>query len=215
MPVLQRLHRLAWDHSGAHALRRVSPVWSPPDLGHSAIAHCQVGGISPVQSCAGGMDGARAQRGGNKAPGEASRAASRIIVGIDPGASTGFAVIGDGVLTNLLTISPWDIEIELSGVPIDRVIFEDSRLQSHTWTRAATRAAAAKMARNVGQVDAWCSLIVGICGRLGIPAHGISPKAKGKKLNAEQFKSATGWTSASNQHERDAAMVAFPYRGAA
>ncbi len=215
MPVLQRLSRLAGDDSGAHALGGMYFVWRSPDLGHSAIAHCQVGGISPVQSCAGGMDGARAQRGGNKAPGEASRAASRIIVGIDPGASTGFAVIGDGVLTNLLTISPWEIEIELSGVPIDRVIFEDSRLQSHTWTRATTRAAAAKMARNVGQVDAWCSLIVGICGRLGIPAHGISPKAKGKKLNAEQFRSATGWAGKSNQHERDAAMCAFPYRGAA
>ncbi len=139
----------------------------------------------------------------------------KIIIGIDPGANTGFAVIHNGVLTNLLTISPWEIEIELSGVPIDRVIFEDSRLQSHTWTRATTRAAAAKMARNVGQVDAWCSLIVGICGRLGIPAHGISPKAKGKKLNAEQFKSATGWTGKSNQHERDGAMVAWPYRSAA
>ena len=73
MPVLQRLHRLAWDHSGAHALRGVSTVWSPPDLGHSAIAHCQVGGIGPVQSGAGGMDGARAQRGGNQKAGEVGR----------------------------------------------------------------------------------------------------------------------------------------------
>lgn len=215
MRVLQQLPQLARHDGRADAFGGVSPVWRASDLVHSATSYCQIGGIGPVQSCAGGLDGARPQRGGNKAPGEAARAASRIIVGIDPGASTGFAVIGDGVLTNLLTISPWDIEIELSSAPIDRVIFEDSRLQSHTWTRAATRAAAAKMARNVGQVDAWCSLIVGICGRLGIPAHGISPKAKGKKLNAEQFKSATGWTEKSNQHERDAAMCAFPYRGVA
>ena len=215
MPVLQGFQGLARNDGRANAFGGVSPVWSTPDLVNSAIAHCQVGGIGPVQSGAGGLDGARALRGGNTSTGEAARAASRIIVGIDPGASTGFAVIGDGVLTSLQTISPWDIEIELSSAPIDRVIFEDSRLQSHTWTRAATRAAAAKMARNVGQVDAWCSLIVGICGRLGIPAHGISPKAKGKKLNAEQFKAATGWTGKSNQHERDAAMCAFPYRGAA
>lgn len=139
---------------------------------------------------------------------------SKIIVGIDPGANTGFAVILNGVLTNLLTISPWEIEGELSGVTVDRVVFEDSRLQSHTWTMAPTRAAAAKMARNVGQVDAWCALIVGICGRLGIPAHGISPRGKGKKLNAEQFKAVTGWTGASNEHTRDAAMCAWPYRGA-
>ena len=215
MPVLQGFQGLARNDGRANAFGGVSPVWSTPDLVNSAIAHCQVGGIGPVQGGAGGMDGARAQRGGNKAPGEAARAASRIIVGIDPGASTGFAVIGDGVLTNLLTISPWDIEIELSSAPVDRVIFEDSRLQSHTWTRATTRAAAAKMARNVGEIDAWCKLIIGICGRRGIPAHGISPKGKGKKLNAEQFKNATGWTGKSNQHERDGAMVAWPYRRAA
>lgn len=95
-----------------------------------------------------------------------------------------------------------------------RVIFEDSRLQSHTWTQAASRAAAAKMARNVGQVDAWCSLVVAICAKHGIPAHGISPLAKGGKLNAEQFEKATGWTAASNQHGRDAAMTAYPYRSA-
>ena len=140
---------------------------------------------------------------------------SKIIVGIDPGTNTGFAVIFNGVLTNLLTISPWEIEGELSGVTVDRVVFEDSRLQSHTWTTAGTRAVAANMARKVGQVDAYCALIVGICGRLGIPAHGISPKGKGKKLNAEQFKAATGWTGASNEHTRDAAMVAWPYRSAA
>lgn len=140
---------------------------------------------------------------------------SKIIVGLDPGINTGWAMFRDGELITLKTINPWEIVEEISECFPGRVIFEDSRLQSHTWTRAATRAAAAKMARNVGQVDAWCSLIVGICGRLGIPAHGISPKAKGKKLNAEQFKNATGWTGASNEHTRDAAMVAWPYRRAA
>ncbi len=70
------------------------------------------------------------------------------------------------------------------------------------------------MARNVGEIDAWCKLIVAICEELGIPAHGISPKGKGAKLNAETFAKATGWKGKSNQHERDAAMVAFAYRGA-
>lgn len=140
---------------------------------------------------------------------------SKIIVGIDPGVNTGFAAFINGKLVKLQTISPWDIDEELSEWFPDRVVFEDSRLQSHIWTTASTRAVAANMARKVGQVDAYCALIVGICGRLGKPAHGISPKAKGKKLNAEQFKHATGWTGKSNQHERDAAMCAFPYRSAA
>jgi len=41
------------------------------------------------------------------------------------------------------------------------------------------------MARNVGQVDAWCFLITAICGELGIAAHGVSPAGKGAKVNAK------------------------------
>ncbi|MNL63925.1 hypothetical protein D3C87_1880960 [compost metagenome] len=63
-------------------------------------------------------------------------------------------------------------------------------------------------------MDAWCSLITSICADLGIPAHGISPTAKGAKLDAAAFAIVTGWTARSNQHERDAAMLARIYRRA-
>lgn len=138
-----------------------------------------------------------------------------IVVGIDPGASTGIAIYREGKLAALRTIAPVELETEIVALWPSRVVFEDSRLQSHTWTQAASRAAAAKMARNVGQVDAWCVLITAICAKHGIPAHGISPAGKGSKLNAEQFERATGWTMTSNEHTRDAAMVAWPYRRAA
>jgi hypothetical protein len=42
-----------------------------------------------------------------------------------------------------------------------------------------------------------------------ISAHGISPKHKGRKLDAETFNKLTGWQKKSNQHERDAAMVFY------
>ncbi len=138
-----------------------------------------------------------------------------VILGIDPGAHTGLAIYRDGALVALRTIAPVELEAEIVALWPIRIIFEDSRLQSHTWTKAASRAAAAKMARSVGQVDAWCSLIVAICAKHGIPAHGISPLGKGGKLNAEAFEKATGWTASSNEHNRDAAMVAWPYRRAA
>ena len=54
-----------------------------------------------------------------------------------------------------------------------------------------------------------------IAERLDIPAHSISPLGKGHKMAADQFERITGWSKPSNQHERDAAMVAWPYRGAA
>ncbi len=137
-----------------------------------------------------------------------------LILGIDPGANTGVATFIDGALARLDTISPHEIERTLREAMPARVVFEDSRLQSHTWTRAKSGAASAKMARNVGQVDAWCTLITAICSELGIPAHGISPAGKGSKVQADRFAILTGWQARSNEHERDAAMVAWPYRRA-
>lgn len=138
-----------------------------------------------------------------------------LIIGIDPGAHTGVAVFDDGRLVRLMTVEPMHIGAILAGHNPERVIFEDSRLQSHTWTKAKSKAAALKMARNVGEVDAWCKLIVAECEKLGIPAHGISPKNKGAKKKPAEFDAITGWTGSSNEHTRDAAMVAFPYRMAA
>ena len=137
------------------------------------------------------------------------------VIGIDPGAHTGVAYFEAGKLVRLDTIAPWDIPTMLRNAtgPL-RVVFEDSRLQSHTWTTAASRAAALKMARNVGEVDAWCKLIVAVCEQFAIPAHGISPKGKGAKVGAAEFERITGWTARSNEHERDGAMVAWPFRGA-
>ena len=138
----------------------------------------------------------------------------KIIIGIDPGVSTGVAVYRAGQLAHLQTIEPHEIDSYITEVQPARVVFEDSRLQSKVWT-PVKGAAALKVARNVGEIDAWCRLIAAVCARLGIAAHGISPKSKGTKLTHEQFAVVTGWAGRSNQHERDAALVARPYRGAA
>ena len=137
-----------------------------------------------------------------------------LILGIDPGANTGVASYIGGKLVHLCTISPVEIADKLESVRPSRVVFEDSRLQSHVWTTSTSKAAAAKMARNLGEIDAWCKLIVAVCAGLDIPAHSVSPLGKGSKLAADQFERITGWTGSSNAHERDAAMVAWPYRGA-
>lgn len=135
-----------------------------------------------------------------------------VVMGFDPGASTGVALFVDGLLARLDTIAPHRIERTIREAMPGRVVFEDSRLQSHTWTRGRGAAASAKMARNVGQVDAWCRLIADVCAELGIPAHGISPKDKGQKVPAERFALLTGWKGRCNEHERDAAMVAWRLR---
>lgn len=137
------------------------------------------------------------------------------ILGIDPGVNTGVAIFKGGSLHALLTIEPHMIQTLIDMHKPGRVVFEDSRLQTHVWTRGRTMAANCKMARNVGEIDAWCRLITAVCGELKIAAHGISPAGKGGKTDAKSFALLTGWQGKTNQHERDAAMVAWPYRRAA
>lgn len=141
---------------------------------------------------------------------------STTILGIDPGAHTGLATFKDGMLLALETITPLHLERTIRERAPALVIFEDSRLQSRTWTARgkASKGAGLATARDLGQVDAWCRLIVDICEELGIPARGISPAAKGAKRDATNFKALTGWEKRCNQHERDAAMVAWTCRGA-
>jgi len=144
-----------------------------------------------------------------------------LILGIDPGASSGVATYIDGKLLRLDTFDPHRLPEVIRLSSAKRVIFEDSRLQSHLFSghkpgaRPLTAAQKLKIARNVGQVDAWCALITAVCADLGIPAHGVSPRAKGAKLNAAEFAAMTGWTGPSNEHTRDAGAVAWPYRRAA
>jgi len=133
-----------------------------------------------------------------------------MILGIDPGVSTGIAMYEAGKLTLLETIHPADLVAFINEAT--GVVFEDSRLQSRVWSTAASKAASCKIARNVGEIDAWCRLITELCGRKNIPALGISPKSKGAKMDADAFCKMTGWVTRSNQHERDAAAVAWRYR---
>ncbi|WP_280192134.1 hypothetical protein [Delftia sp. PS-11] len=143
-----------------------------------------------------------------------------LILGIDPGANTGVAFYRDGVLSDLQTIEPHELERFIKGpaaAGAARLVFEDSRLEKRLWnarTKGAIGSALAT-ARSVGEVDGWCRLITRFCGEQGIPAHGISPTVKGAKVDADAFGRITGWTKRSNQHERDAAMVAWKFRRAA
>jgi hypothetical protein len=136
------------------------------------------------------------------------------IIGIDPGKHTGIAVFAGGRLFGLYTTDPNGVAAMLDRYNPGRVVFEDSRLIRATWGRGVSPAALRKIARNVGQIDAWCSQLVELCAARDIVAHGISPKGKGAKLNAAQFKALTGFDGRSNEHERDACVVAWPYRRA-
>ena len=140
------------------------------------------------------------------------------VIGIDPGLQTGIAVYHGGKLIELRTVTPLELltdELEHAAcLRPCRVVFEDSRLISSLYSGVGqNRGALAKIARNVGEIDAYCRMLVERCESLALPVLSISPKDKGQKLDAQRFRELTGWAVRCNQHERDAAMVAWRYRG--
>lgn len=140
-----------------------------------------------------------------------------MILGIDPGKNSGLAIVVRGTLLSVQTLNPQEIletietykKLKLYEELV--VVIEDSRLQP-IFSRGTNARAAGRIARSVGMIDGQCRDIEDSCKRLGIGFLGISPKGKGKKLNAEQMNKMTGWDRKSNQHERDAVQVAWPYR---
>jgi hypothetical protein len=138
------------------------------------------------------------------------------ILAIDPGANTGCAYFEYGILKNIFTTTPYQIFEYMQNEIYDRVILEDSTLISYVYTASSVKGAAKlKIARNIGEVDGYCKMIVQACAEAGVPCLQISPKGKGAKPNAMKFKQITGWKGKSNQHERDAAMVGWFYRNIA
>lgn len=142
-----------------------------------------------------------------------------MIIGIDPGKDTGFAVYQNGKLTELSTYDPLTMLSVLKTITQnDLIIIEDSRLQciyphkDRKTGKPVSTAVKLKIARDVGRIDFQCSIIEQMCVRLGLKLISISPKQKGEKLSVSQFKDKTGWAEEADQHEIDAAMVAWPFR---
>lgn len=134
------------------------------------------------------------------------------VIGIDPGAKTGIAIYRNGLLRELATLPPEQIEVWVLHVNPALVVYEDSRRQSAVFSRGTNHRAALKIARNVGEIDQICRSIERLCEVLGIECVGVSPREKGAKLNAAQFRHLTGWTRRSNEHQRDAGVVAWRFR---
>jgi hypothetical protein len=139
-----------------------------------------------------------------------------VILSIDPGRKTGIAFFVNGKLEGLFTQTPIDmiryLDLNIGG--IDLVIIEDSRLTSFIFqpNAAGSKAKGMKVARNIGEVDCLCKLVQAICEERKKKLIQVSPKNKGAKLDADEFRKRTGWEGKTNQHERDAAMVAWIYR---
>ena len=140
-----------------------------------------------------------------------------LVIGIDPGVKNGIAIFVDGKLIKLDTFTVIGLINWLPKQCTENtvIVLEDSRETSFMFSgKHLGRSEALKIARNVGMVDQVCRLVEELCTiypvKILIKASPIKKGAKVEDYRA--FNAKTGWTKKSNQHNRDAGIVAFKYR---
>ena len=136
----------------------------------------------------------------------------KILIGIDTGVHTGFAVAFDhgegGVLQKVQSLSitqamqcvlEYEDEHDLKDIML---YIEDAR--KRTWFTGGR-----EKAQGVGSVKRDAQIWEDWCKEQGINFKLIHPAANATKKKVEDFTRMTGWTCRTNEHGRDAAMLVF------
>lgn len=140
----------------------------------------------------------------------------RVIIGIDPGVNTGFAVSESGKLLRVECMTAVEAEdcvmqcVILCGEANVFVHVEDARLRA--WfggMDAKQKKYGACVREGVGSVKRDCHRWQEFLSYHDIPHVLIAPKNNKTKMNADQFKAITKWQGRTNGHGRDAAMLVF------
>ena len=136
----------------------------------------------------------------------------KILIGIDTGVHTGFAVAIDrghgGELQQVscvtITLAMQNINrlIDLHGKERVCLYIEDAR--QRTWFTGGR-----EKAQGVGSVKRDAQIWEDWCNENQINFKMIHPKNNSTKYKADTFKKITGWTGRTNEHARDAAMLVF------
>ena len=130
-----------------------------------------------------------------------------LMVGIDPGVNTGFAVWDGKALLAVSSMGICDAMMQVQVMhkvkSLHSVTFEDARLR--TWYGNKGRDAL----QGAGSIKRDCQIWAEWLGLLGCPYKSVSPQAKGAKVDAATFARLTGWQGRTNNHGRDAAMLVF------
>lgn len=137
---------------------------------------------------------------------------TKILIGIDTGVNTGFAVAADrgngGELEQVESLSITQAmekvkalieEWEISNVCL---YIEDAR--KRTWFTGGR-----EKSQGVGSVKRDAQIWEDWCKEQGFKFLMIHPAANATKKKATDFKRMTGWVGRTNEHARDAAMLVF------
>ena len=136
----------------------------------------------------------------------------KILIGIDTGVNTGFAVAIDsgngGDLQEVECLSITQAMANINELVIEhgkeniKLYIEDARLR--TWFTGGR-----EKAQGVGSVKRDAQIWESWCKEQDLNYIMIHPKANATKTKADVFKKRTGWSGRTNEHARDAAMLVF------
>lgn len=130
-----------------------------------------------------------------------------ILIGIDPGTTTGLA-FWDGkdlrLHSTTITLAIFKVmELKADDGTAMHVFLEDARKRQ--WLGNAGR----ERLMGAGSIKRDCSIWETFLKEQGIPYTLVSPKNNKTKMSKEQFNAITGYNAGSNEHSRDAAMLVF------
>lgn len=130
------------------------------------------------------------------------------VIGVDPGKTTGLAlsvsgelqdVDSEGIIEGMLWVQDHYTEDTI-------VVVEDARKMGY---HPGNSNSAKWM--NVGKVKRDCQVWEEFCEYKNYRYHLISPQNVQTKLDADYFEKVTGWEGRTNEHKRDAGMIAFQF----
>lgn len=141
-----------------------------------------------------------------------------IYVGVDTGVNTGFSE-WDSKKRCLLSVCSLPIHKAMERVKVLHdlhkeelvVRVEDPRQRKWFGTERMTREEERKKLQGVGSVKRDATIWEDFLKDLGIRFEMVAPKMNVTKLTQETFKRYTGWSSKTNEHGRDAAMLIYGY----
>jgi hypothetical protein len=152
--------------------------------------------------------------------------AKSLIIGIDPDIEmSGFAAVGRGELFQITSMTVTQIidyvdqMVDSKALTKDQILVrvEAGHKNKSVWSggvqyrKEASKSEVAKIAVDVGRNMGVGITLIRHFKERGIDVEEVVPKTKGRKIDAAMLQKMCGWTSRTNQDQRDAAILVIPY----
>lgn len=138
-----------------------------------------------------------------------------IVVGIDPGVNTGFAIYSQEQ-KQLLKVESMAIHLAILEIRELHQLYGEKlfvRIEDpNTYIPYKNVQQSSSRLQGAGSIKRDCKIWVDLLDHQKIRYELVSLRSSLKKLTSETFKNYTKWKQKTNEHGRDAAMLAFDYK---